>query len=276
MIWLYIIAVILAQGIVAVLLISYIDRGSKQQVIEPQTKKESEPPVEPVKEEQKVEVPKNKQEISSAIGASTFDYGQFRDMVKEVMLPIVKECIATAMETRECEFVGEKKEDSNTQPEARMSKEQENEAWTDNRDVEERLQSEDDTPAMPNPLAGGASFDEIAHASVLVQTPGNPTPKQHRFIVKVFHQLEGTQYEDIMPDSMREKVYACHRDAESNPDSFKDKVAELDAEETKGDSDDDSTPETAAKTITSKTEQEAMPQRSYVPLNSFANPNKHN
>lgn len=276
MTWLYIIAVLLAQVIVAVLLISYIDRGSKHQVSEPQPKKEPELMSEPIKEEQKVEVPQKEQEISSAIGASTFDYGQFRDMIKEVMLPIVKECIATAMETRECEFVGEKKEDSNTQPEARMSKELEKEAWADNRDVEERLQSEDDTPAMPNPLAGGASFDEIADASVLVETPGNPTPKQHRFIVKVFHQLEGTQYEDIMPDSMREKVYACHRDAESNPDSFKDKVAELDAEETKRDSHDDSTPETAAKNITSKTEQEAKPRRSYVPLNSFANPNKHN
>lgn len=43
MTWLYIIAAILAQVIVAVLLISYIDRGSKQEVPEPQPQKESEP-----------------------------------------------------------------------------------------------------------------------------------------------------------------------------------------------------------------------------------------
>ena len=274
MTWLYIIAVILAQGIVAVLLISYIDRGSKQQVSEPQPEKESEPMAETVKEELKVDAPHKEQDISSAIGASTFDYGQFRDMIKEVMLPIVKECIATAMETRECEFVGESKKNSDPEPDARMSKEQEQESWKDNRDVEERLQKEDDTPAMPNPLADGASFDEIAQATVMVETPGNPTPKQHRFIVKVFHQLEGTQLEDLMPDSLREKVYACHREAESNPDSFKDKVAEMDVAEKSASSSEPTVEEKPSKTT--KPDEEAKPQRSYVPLNSFANPNKHN
>ncbi len=274
MTWLYIIAAILAQVIVAVLLISYIDRGSKQGVPEPQPQKESEPMAEPVKEEQKVDAPKMEQEISSAIGASTFDYGQFRDMIKEVMLPIVKECIATAMEARECEFVGETKKNTDTEPDARMSKEQEQESWKDNRDVEERLQKEDDTPAMPNPLADGASFDEIAQATVMVETPGNPTPKQHRFIVKVFHQLEGTQLEDLMPDSLREKVYACHREAESNPDSFKDKVAEMDVAEKSASSSEPPAEEKPSKTT--KPDEEAKPQRSYVPLNSFANPNKHN
>lgn len=274
MTWLYIIAVILAQGIVAVLLISYIDRGSKQQVSEPQPEKESEPMVETAKEEQKVVAPHKEQDLSSAIGASTFDYGQFRDMIKEVMLPIVKECIATAMETRECEFVGESKKNPDPEPDARMSKEQEQESWKDNRDVEERLQKEDDTPAMPNPLADGASFDEIAQATVMVETPGNPTPKQHRFIVKVFHQLEGTQLDDLMPDSLREKVYACHREAESNPDSFKDKVAELDVAEKSASSSEPTVEEKPSKTT--KPDEEAKPQRSYVPLNSFANPNKHN
>ena len=274
MTWLYIIAVILAQVIVAVLLISYIDRGSKQQVSEPQPKKESEPMAEPEREEQKVDAPSKEQEISSALGASTFDYGQFRDMIKEVMLPIVKECIATAMEARECEFVGESKKNPDTEPDARMSKEQEQESWKDNRDVEERLQKEDDTPAMPNPLADGASFDEIAQATVMVETPGNPTPKQHRFIVKVFHQLEGTQLEDIMPDSLREKVYACHREAESNPDSFKDKVAEMDVAEKSAHLSEPTVEEKPSKTT--KPDEEAKPQRSYVPLNSFANPNKHN
>lgn len=274
MTWLYIIAVILAQGIVAVLLISYIDRGSKQQVSEPQPEKESEPMAETVKEELKVDAPHKEQDISSAIGESTFDYGQFRDMIKEVMLPIVKECIATAMETRECEFVGESKKNPDPEPDARMSKEQEQESWKDNRDVEERLQKEDDTPAMPNPLADGASFDEIAQATVMVETPGNPTPKQHRFIVKVFHQLEGTQLEDLMPDSLREKVYACHREAESNPDSFKDKVAEMDIAEKSASSSEPTVEEKPSKTT--KPDEEAKPQRSYVPLNSFANPNKHN
>lgn len=274
MTWLYIIAAILAQVIVAVLLISYIDRGSKKQVSEPQPQKESEPMAEQVKEEQKVDAPKMEQEVSSAIGASTFDYGQFRDMIKEVMLPIVKECIATAMEARECEFVGESKKNPDTEPDARMSKEQEQESWKDNRDVEERLQKEDDTPAMPNPLADGASFDEIAQATVMVETPGNPTPKQHKFIVKVFHQLEGTQLEDLMPDSLREKVYACHREAESNPDSFKDKVAEMDVAEKRASSSESPSAEKPSKTT--KPDEEAKPQRSYVPLNSFANPNKHN
>lgn len=274
MTWLYIIAAILAQVIVAVLLISYIDRGSKQGVPEPQPQKEPEPMAEPVKEEQKVDAPQMEQEISSAIGASTFDYGQFRDMIKEVMLPIVKECIATAMEARECEFVGETKKNTDTEPDARMSKEQEQESWKDNRDVEERLLKEDDTPAMPNPLADGTSFDEIAHATVMVETPGNPTPKQHRFIVKVFHQLEGTQLEDLMPDSLREKVYACHREAESNPDSFKDKVAEMDIAEKSASSSEPPAAEKPSKTT--KPDEEAKPQRSYVPLNSFANPNKHN
>lgn len=275
MTWLYIIAVILAQVIVAFILISYIDRGTKQDPSSVHSQKSPEKAQDAISVEQKVEVSQKGKEISSSIGESTFDYGQFRDMVKEVMLPIMKECIATAMDSRECEFAGEKSKDLEKRPDTRMSKEQEKEAWTDNRDIEERLQNEDNTPAMPNPLAGGASFDEIAQATVLVETPGDPTPSQHRFIVKVFHQLEGTQFEDLMPDSMREKVYACHRNVESNPGSFKDKIAEMDAEASKVKAIPDPVPITKQDPAT-KSDEEAKPQRSYVPLKSFANPNKHN
>ncbi len=275
MTWLYIIAVILAQVIVAFILISYIDRGTKQDSSTDPTQKNPEKAQGAVSVEQKVEVSQKVKEISSSIGESTFDYGQFRDMVKEVMLPIMKECIATSMDSRECEFAGEKNKDLEKRLDARMSKDQEKEAWSDNRDVEESLQNEDNTPAMPNPLAGGASFDEIAQATVFVETPGDPTPSQHRFIVKVFHQLEGTQLEDLMPDSLREKVYACHRNAESNPESFKDKVAEMDAEASKEETIPDPVPSSKQEPA-AKSDEEAKPQRSYVPLNSFANPNKHN
>ena len=273
MTWLYIIAILLVQVIVAVLLISYIDRGSKRDVSSNPSAENSEILPSSTDAEQKTEISEKEPELSPSIGESTFVYGQFRDMIKEVMLPIVKECIAEAMDARECEFVNDKNAD--IRPEARMTNEQEKEAWTDNRDIEERLQNEDNTPAMPNPLAGGASFDEIAQATVLVETPGDPTPSQHRFIVKVFHQLEGTQFEDLMPDSMREKVYACHRNVESNSGSFKDKIAEMDAEASKVKAIPDPVPITKQDPAT-KSDEEAKPQRSYVPLKSFANPNKRN
>lgn len=309
MIWLQIFAVLLAQAIMGALFITYFDR--KQLKSEPDAapnspeKEKKEKKVEneqadEIKVEQDTKVEKS---MESAVGQSTFDYGKFKEMVREVMIPVVKECIAEAMDARECEFVESKKKAEEI-PSARMTKEQEEAAFDDNRNDEELLQSQDDTPAVHNPLAGGSTFEEIATATVYLNQSGNPTPPQRKLILKVFSDVKGTQLEDILPQSMRERMYECHRDAAKNPDAFANKDAELDKEEAREKSEsksdetlspkekktDDSvnTPpaqppakepksikDTKPKSKSGKDE-DAKPQRNFVPLSSFANPNKQN
>lgn len=258
MIWIYILAAILAQAITVVLLISFIDRcaGKKKDTVESETA--------PATEKEEVQSPTPPQE--SCVGTSGFDYNQFLEMLK----PVLEECIATAMDMRDTAF-------ANTVL-ARMTPEQEQKAWEDDRSAEAALDKEEQTPAVENPLAQGATFDEIMSASVIVETPGEPTPEQHRFLVKVYHQLEGTEFADMMPDSMRERMYACHREAEANPDAFKEKHPEtgddiLESPEPESRSANDATETTTNITAPASTE-EGKPRRNYVPLSTFANPNK--
>lgn len=312
MIWLQIFAVMLAQAIMVTLFITYIDRkqhSSATDTTTPDTsgEEELEKPVTDNAEEDKGKKQSSGdvQDLTSAVGVSSFDYDKFTQMVKEVMTPIVKECIETAMEAKECEFIADSKKESGDVNPMRMTKEQERAAFEDYRRAEERLQREDNSLASPNPLAGGASFEEIATATVYLDSSKELNATQHKLIVKVFSDVKGTQLEDIMPDKLRERMYACHRDASKSPEAFKNKDAEMDAEEANEariDSQESATPDysnaptsdpnvsdsqieeapatdaldTEENNRKSAKEEDAKPRRNFVPLNSFANPNNPN
>ena len=314
MIWLQIFAVMLAQAIMVVLFITYIDR--KQQ--KPPSNSDTTVTDAPIEKSENAVAESAEQNdvikkksvapevvVNSAVGVSSFDYDKFTQMVKEVMTPIVKECIETAMEAKECEFIPEPKKKSDDVNPMRMTKEQERAAFEDYRRAEERLQMEDNSPASPNPLAGGATFEEIATATVYLDSSKELNASQHKLIVKVFSDIKGTQLEDIMPDKLRERMYACHRDASKSPEAFKNKDAEMDAEEAsevRKDSQESASPESSTATESeskifdnqpeqatvtdspdngennrkSAKEEDAKPRRNFVPLNSFANPNNPN
>ena len=222
MIWLTIIGAIVAQAIVVVLIIEYIDRRGK--VMPSQSPKlEEEPPKEdaPQVEEEKAVV--NKPEVpDEAIGKSLFTADQFKAMLAEVVKPMMEECIERALDMREIEFDHTKKEEKKEKKEEheapeedkRMTAEQESRAWEDHRDEEDRLDKEDNDPVPPNPLASGADFDQITAATDTLENPESHSVQEITVAVKVIHGLNGTEFTGCLPDSLFERLQQFHQMAD--------------------------------------------------------------
>ena len=223
MIWLYITAAIVAQAIVVVLLVEFINRRSKpDEVVAPQLGQQEEDTQPSAKDARNDE----------AIGESKFNYEAFKAMQDEIKS--LKECVETLMDAKDAEFdepaQKEKEEEQETKddaPGARMSPEEEMKAWEDNRDDIARLEREDDTVAYPNQLATGADFDSITKATVILETADGRTPEDLRFAMNIYRTLEGTQFSGCLPDALLDKLIECHRKVEIKINSApEDKIQE--------------------------------------------------
>lgn len=204
MIWLYILAAIVAQAIVVVLIVEYINRRSMP---DDPVNLETAPPEE---EEEKSQPTEKKEE--EAVGESSFSYEAFKAMQKDIRS--LRECVETLMDAKDAEFDvpdNEKKESKEEVPAARMSREAEAKAWEDNRDDIAQLEREDDTVAYPNELATGADFDSITKATVILETADGRTPEDLKFAMNIYRTLDGTQFSGCLPDALLEKLIECHR-----------------------------------------------------------------
>lgn len=204
MIWLYILAAIVAQAIVVVLIVEYINRrslpGEPANVETAPPEEYKEKPLPPEKKEEE------------AVGESSFSYEAFKAMQEDIRS--LRECVETLMDAKDAEFDEpdtEKKESKEEIPDARMSREAEAKAWEDNRDEIAQLEKEDDTVAFPNELATGADFDSITKATVILETADGRTPEDLQFAMKIYRTLEGTQFSGCLPDALLEKLIECHR-----------------------------------------------------------------
>lgn len=223
MIWLTIIGAIVAQAIVVVLIIEYIERRGK--VALPQEAKATEgPPAEDTPNvAEKEEIANRPEEPDDAIGKSLFTAEQFKAMVAEVVKPLIKECIEEAMDMRDVEFdktkeetAKEEKPEQQEEPkdDMRMTAEQESRAWEDLRDEEDKLDKENNDPVPPNPLASGADFEQITAATDTLEHPENHTVHEFTMAVKVIHGLNGTEFTGCLPDSLFERLQQFHRMAD--------------------------------------------------------------
>lgn len=222
MIWLYITAAIVAQAIVVVLLVEFINRRSKPDEVPASQQDQPEEATPPSAKDTKDD---------EAIGESKFSYEAFKVMQDEIKS--LKECVETLMDAKDAEFdepAQKEKEEQETKedfPDARMSPEEEMKAWEDNRDDIARLEREDDTVAYPNQLATGADFDSITKATVILETADGRTPEDLRFAMNIYRTLEGTQFSGCLPDALLDKLIECHRKVEMKINSApEDKIQE--------------------------------------------------
>lgn len=219
MIWLYILAAIVAQGIVVVLLIEFINRKPAPEKSEEVRASPDPPPAESNAPTSPLAAPK--EDGTSVIGESTFSYEAFQAMQEEIKA--LRECVETLMDAKDAEFdekTEEKQEPKEAVPDARMSPEEEAKAWEDHRDEIANLDKEDESVAYPNPLASGADFDSIAKATVILETPDGRTNEDLQFAVKLYRTLEGTEFCGCLPNALLEKLYECHRKVELKENAF--------------------------------------------------------
>lgn len=199
MIWIYIIATLLAQGIVVALVFQLIDRKSSSAKEEKPIQKEQEKSTAPV-------------EPADVIGASGFSVEKFKEMFAEIIRPVVMECVEAVMEAKDVQF--EESKTPTTIPDARMSPQQEARVFEDYRDIEEKLESEDNSPTPPNTFASGADFDTLTQATMILQSDNPPTKEEQQVVMKVHRSIEGTEFSTLLPNNLLERMYLCHRNAE--------------------------------------------------------------
>lgn len=199
MIWIYILATLLAQGIVVALVFQLIDRKSSQAKEETPPQKESEKSSTPV-------------EPTDVIGASGFSVEKFKEMFADVIRPVVMECVEAVMEAKDVQF--EESKTPTTTLNARMSPQQEARVFEDYRNIEEKLESEDNSPTPPNTFASGADFDTLTKASMILQSDNPPTKEEQQIVMKVHRSIEGTEFSTLLPNNLLERMYLCHRNAE--------------------------------------------------------------
>lgn len=215
MIWIYILAILLAQAIVVVLLFQFIDRRNSATEEKKEELPESADGNMSAGGGEASEVPADEDNV---VGLSTYNVNDLKKLVTDIIAPIMKDCIEAAIEMKDVQF-----EESKTAREpasARMTPEQEARAFDDNRDREEILDTEDNTVAAPNTFASGADFDTLAKAQMILQSDGVPTPEEHKIVVDMYHSVEGTEFCARLPKALLEKLYECHRRAEAHDEAF--------------------------------------------------------
>lgn len=225
MIWIYILAILLAQAIVVVLLFQFIDRRNSATE---EKKQESSVPAEEnmiAGDGEASEVPVDDDNV---VGLSTYNVNDLKKLVTDIIAPIMKDCIEGAIEMKDVQF--EESKTARESASARMTPEQEARAFDDNRDREEMLDREDNTVAAPNSFATGADFDTLTKAQMILQSDGVPTPEEHKIVVDMYHSVEGTEFCARLPKALLEKLYECHRRAEAHDEAFqKDEPADDEA-----------------------------------------------
>lgn len=210
MIWLYILAAIVAQAIVVVLLVEYINRRGQPAVVKQEESNlpaPSETDAQPIVSDQS----------DNAVGVSNFSISDLRAMMEDVVKPL-RECVETLMDAKDAEF--DVKEEA-TLPAKRMSQDAEAAAWEDHRDEEAILDNDDHSVAAPNPLASGVDFDSITKATAIVQSDEPQPIGELQFAMNVFRTVDGTQFSGCLPDALLEKLYECHRKVEMNENAFR-------------------------------------------------------
>lgn len=216
MIWIYILAILLAQVIVVVILFQFIDRRGS---VPKEKKQESSV----LAEENMIagggEASEVQADDDNVVGLSTYNVNDLKKLVTDIIAPIMKECIEAAIEMKDVQF--DESKIARETVSARMTPEQEARAFDDNRDREDMLDKEDNTVAAPNTFATGADFDTLAKAQMILQSDGVPTPEEHKIVVDMYHSVEGTEFCARLPKTLLEKLYECHRRAEAHDEAFK-------------------------------------------------------
>lgn len=250
MIWIYILAILLAQAIVVVLLFQFVDRRNSAT----KEKKESSPgPVDGNMSAGGGEASEVPADDDNVVGLSTYNVNDLKKLVTDIIAPIMKDCIEAAIEMKDVQF--EESKYARETVSARMTPEQEARAFDDNRDREEMLDREDNTVVAPNTFATGADFDTLAKAQMILQSDGVPTPEEHKIVVDMYHSVEGTEFCARLPKALLERLYECHRRAEANDKAFQkdeptddEAVARIDMEKTSFGNADKPRPEDSTKT----------------------------
>lgn len=145
--------------------------------------------------------------LKAGIGRSKYSVDDVRKLVAKAAETVVVEYFNEEIELEDVEF-DEPKETETPAPPALSSEEIKAAFETDERLAEEIAASDD---SVAEPIAEGATFDELARAELILGRKSKPSSEEHQYVVRVFADFKNTELMNHLPRYILDKLDECHR-----------------------------------------------------------------
>ena len=143
----------------------------------------------------------------AGIGRSKYSVDDVRKLVAKAAEAVVVEYFNEEIELEDVEF-DEPKEHQGPTPPALSSEEIKAAFETDERLAEEIAASDD---SVAEPIAEGATFDELARAELILGRKTAPSSEEHQYVVRVFADFKNTKLMNHLPRYILDRLDECHR-----------------------------------------------------------------
>lgn len=143
----------------------------------------------------------------AGIGRSKYSVDDVRKLVAKAAEAVVVEYFNEEIELEDVEF-DEPKETQTPTPPALSPEEIKAAFETDERLAEEIAASDD---SVAEPIAEGATFDELARAELILGRKSKPTSEEHQYVVRVFADFKNTELMNHLPRYILDRLDECHR-----------------------------------------------------------------
>lgn len=145
--------------------------------------------------------------LKAGIGRSKYSVDDVRKLVAKAAEAVVVEYFNEEIELEDVEF-DEPKETQTPTPPALSSEEIKAAFETDERLAEEIAASDD---SVAEPIAEGATFDELARAELILGRKSKPSSEEHQYVVRVFADFKNTELMNHLPRYILDRLDECHR-----------------------------------------------------------------
>lgn len=144
----------------------------------------------------------------AGIGKSRYSVDAVRKIVAKATEAAVVELFNEDIEIDDVEF--DVPEESTTPPfPPALSPEEIKEAFETDKRIAEEIAASDNSVAEP--IAEGATFDELARAELILGRKTAPTSDEHQYVVRVFADFKNTELMTHLPRYILDKLDECHR-----------------------------------------------------------------
>lgn len=143
----------------------------------------------------------------AGIGRSKYFVEDVRKLVAKAAEAVVVEYFNEEIELDDVEF-DEPKEPQTPTPPALSSEEIKAAFETDERLADEIAASDD---SVAEPIAEGATFDELARAELILGRKSKPSSEEHQYVVRVFADFKNTELMNHLPRYILDRLDECHR-----------------------------------------------------------------
>lgn len=145
----------------------------------------------------------------AGIGKSKYSVNDVRKMVAKATEAVVVEYFNEDIDINDVEFDTPDETPAQSSNPAALSPEEIKKAFETDQRLADEIAASDDSVAEP--IAEGATFDELARAELILGRKSTPTAEEHQYVVRVFADFKNTELMNHLPRYILDKLDECHR-----------------------------------------------------------------